>query len=204
MLLSLFFKYKIMSSENREIQDDLEAQKKLNKETKDNLLDFWKNSDNDKKILENPKAWENAVNAIKWDIEEKTKNINDPKSKAKIDEKLKWLEKYSKLWKLNQIQAQELSDIYKEISAIEWTEHAEDAKQWKEAQKAIEAKAEEYMKKLDIAMERLDKLLASHNEEAQKKVESDLNKSKEARNIPQEQPPSLDDFPSSQKESPKA
>lgn len=189
-----------------QINKDLENQEKWKneKEVRDNLASFWKNPEEDKKFLEDPKWWEKAVSAIKWDIEEKTKSIKNPENRAKIDEKLKWLEKYWKIGKLNSEQAQELSNVYKEIASIQWTEVKEDNIQWEEAHKAIEAKNQDYTKKLDNAIERLDKLLKNHNEESIKKVESDLNKSKEARNIPQEQPPSLDDFPSAQKESPKS
>lgn len=192
-----------MSSKNPEFSNnDLENQVKNTKEIKDSLVDFWKNPDNYKKFLENPKSWENSVNAIKWDIDEKTKSIKNPENKAKIDEKIKWLEKYSKLGKLNPEQAQELSNVYKEIASIQWTEVKEDNIQWEEVHKSIEAKNEDYSKKLLDAVERLDKLLANHSEEAQKKVENDINKSKQAREIPWEEPPSLDDFPSPLKESP--
>lgn len=188
--------------------NDLENQdnKKNNKETIDVLANFWKNSDNDKKFLENPKAWENAVNAIKWDINEKTKSIKSPENRAKIDEKLKWLEKYSKLWKLNTTQAQELSSAYKEIASIQWTEVKQDNIQGEQAKNSREKQEQDYVKKLLDAVEKFDKLLASHSEEAQNKLKSDSEKMELARSKQKEPESAYEnlEIPTSQKESPKA
>lgn len=184
--------------------NDYEWEQKSKKESKEALLNFWKDAEMDKKFLNNPQSGKNALSAIQWDIEEKTKSIKNPDNKAKIESKLKWLEKYASLGKLNPSQAQELADVYKEIASIQGTEVKEDNIQSEAAHTMIENKNMQYEAKLDEATERLEKLLANHSEEAQNKIQKSLEKSQEARNIPQESPPNLDDFPSAQKESPTA
>lgn len=203
MILSLFFNIFFMGIKGFESKNDnWELDEKNKKESKEALVNFWKDSENDKKFLENPQSGKNAINAIKWDIETKTKSIKNPDNKAKIEAKLQWLEKYAKPGKLQPSEAQELSNVYQEISAIQWTEVKEDNIQWENAQKVMEHSESEYESKLDDAIARLEKLLISHNDEAQNKLQQSLKNSQEARNIPQETPPSLDDFPSAQKESP--
>lgn len=203
MILSLFFNIFFMGIKGFESKNDnWELDEKNKKESKEALVNFWKDSENDKKFLENPQSGKNAISAIKWDIEAKTKSIKNPDNKAKIEEKLKWLETYAKPGKLALSEAQELSNVYKEISAIQWTEVKEDNIQWENAQKAMENNEHDYEKKLDDAIARIEKILTTHSEEAQNKLQQSLKNSQEARNIPQENPPSLDDFPSAQKESP--
>lgn len=190
-----------MGIENKR-EDDLDKMEKQKQQekTKNALDGFWEDKELSKKLLEDPKWWENAVSAIKWDIEEKTKNINDPKTKELVNDKMKSLDKYSKIGKLNEAQAKELSDIYKEISSLEWTEAKEWAQGWEDAKKSIDAKNQDYAQKLTDAVEKLDKLMKSHHEEAQAKVKADLQKAQEARNNPPEDLPNLDTLPTASKE----
>lgn len=166
----LIINYKIMSLEQK--KENTEQQEKLKEqETKDALLNFWNNSENDKKALEDPKFGQNAVNTIKLDIKEKSKQVNDPKSQEQINDLTKELDNFSKIWKLNEEKAKELSTIYREIISVEGTEHKEDVIQNENFQKSSNEKKEINSKNLLDATEKLKDFLKNNQDNADKKFE---------------------------------
>lgn len=189
-------------------KDDLEKQQEQKKEqeTKDTLLNFWNwENENAKKLLNDPKWWEKSVKAIKDDIKEKSKEFNDPETKAKIEGLTKNIDGYAKLWKLNEEQAKELADMYKQINSVESTEHAEDAERWELAKESINKSKNDYAKNLLDATDKLDKFLKNNHEEAMNKVTQWFKKWQKAREQQQEPPSAYEslEVPPSQKESPK-
>lgn len=163
--------------ENRENPQDLA---KKNQEISDWLINFWNNKEKDNDFLEKTRWWD-IVKVITDDVEKKSKGLNDPVSKAKVEDLLKNVKWYSEIWKLNEKQAREISDIYKTINSIERTEHAENAKQWEDFKKSMDSKNQEETKKLIEACEKLESLLKNHHEEAQEKIKRDEERWREAR-----------------------
>lgn len=163
--------------ENRENPQDLA---KKNQEISDWLINFWNNKEKDNDFLEKTRWWD-IVKVITDDVEKKSKGLNDPVSKAKVEDLLKNVKWYSEIWKLNEKQAREISDIYKTINSIERTEHAENAKQWEDFKKSMDSKNQEETKKLIEACEKLESLLKNHHEEAQEKIKKDGERWREAR-----------------------
>lgn len=164
--------WKLEGLDKKENADDLA---KREQEITDWLAGFWNDKEKDTKFLEKTNG-KDVVKSITDDLDKKSKELNDPKAKAKIEALSKNVKWYAEIWKLNEKQARELSDIYKTINSIEWTEHAEDAKWWEEAKKSMDMKNQEQTKKLTDACDRLDELLKSHSEEAKTKVENDAKK----------------------------
>lgn len=164
------------------------------------LMNFWNNEANDNDFLEKTKWWDIFKSVIN-NLNKKSNQLNDNESKAKIEELVKNIELYSNIWKLNKEQMNEMSDIFKEIESIEWTEHAEDAESWELARKSINNRIKSEYQKLIDACKRLESLIKNHNEEIQSKLKSNLEKMKLARNKQKEQQSSYEnlEFPLSQK-----
>lgn len=179
---------------NPEKQNENLEQKSI-EQTKDILWNFWQDPNSDKKFLENPESWKNAVNAIKDDINQKANSIKNPDTKALINEKIKSFNKYVWLWKLSQEQAQELCDIYKEITSIQWTEVKESNIQWEKYQEAQQKTKTEYEQKLLDAVEKLDSLLNDNNEAQQTRIKKQIEWIASIRNLESSEAETMEEFP---------
>ena len=180
---------------------------KLQKETKiDNwLLNYWQtgNEKADSDFLKKY-SWKVIVKSMLDDINSKSKEINNSESNEKIqalETAMKW---YTKLWKLTQEQAIQLSQIYKQIDTIEATNHAEDAEWWEKTQKSMDESKKDYAQKLNNAIEKLNEFLKNNHEQAQQKIKDNSNQMQEARSQQQEPAWAYEslEFPPSRKESP--
>lgn len=163
-----------------EKQQDLEKPEQQEQEnTKQDLENFWQNSQEDQKKLDDPKFWNKVVDVIQSDIKEKSKNINDTESKSQIDALNKEISSFCKLWKLDEEQIKQLQNVYKEIQSIQAIEHAEDSKSWNDVKDSIEQKQKDYTKQLLEATEKLHDFMKNNNKQKMKEQQANQDKIKQ-------------------------
>ncbi len=167
--------------ERKKEQENPEQQQKQNQETTDTLKNFWNWWDKDKKAIEDPQFWKKAVWVIESSINEKKSNINDENSKKQIDWLSQEIKQFSNLWKLDKDQIKELQSIYNKIEAIEWTEHAEDAKAGDEAREKMNQQKKSNAEALLKATESLRDFMKWNFEQQQEKQKEQAEKWRNAR-----------------------
>ncbi len=85
-----------MSLEKLDKKENAEELAKKEKEIDDGLMKYGSNADEDKKFLEKTSG-NDIAKSVHDDLKNKSKELNDPKSQAKVEALTKNIESYSKL-----------------------------------------------------------------------------------------------------------
>lgn len=188
MLLSLFFKYKIMSSKNMEAPDKNYNEEKFEKAFEEEMWKWWEEFDKKafgeiiswSKFDENLSKEENFKNAfnkkIDWLIDSNLKNLPPDKLAE-----LKALQKETNNWK----DSKDLIKNYKKIKETLWTRFAE-VKKWEtDIQNQDNQKNQE--KIANKAKDFIDELLEAINENNELQKKSDEERKIKQAELAQEQ-----------------